>query len=92
MNVSERVWAMMEIEGLELRVKPQRAGTGARNWYEARWYTAAIYAYSGHWVWADGEGRTPEEAVADLLEQHGEGIEAHCRKVEGRGYELPEAA
>lgn len=90
MGLPERIWAVMEIDGLELRVRPQRPAGGTKKWYEARWYTAAIHdSFSGRWVWADGEGDTQQEAIADLLENCGEDIEAYCKQREEDGYELP---
>lgn len=89
--LTTRIIAAMAQEGLELRIIPQRAKTsGSRNYYEEIWFVAAIYfTFSGQWVWTDGEGTTPEAAVADLLQNQGDEIEAYCKELEERGYTLP---
>jgi hypothetical protein len=92
--LTTRILAMMAQDGMELRIRPERPKTSSsRRYYEEIWFTAAIYySFSGSWVWTDGEGTTPEEAVADLLQNQGDEIEAYCKELEEQGYALPEAA
>lgn len=84
-----RIAQMMAIDGLELRVRPERPVAG---WTISSW-TAGIYCHSsGRWIWADSCGDSPEEAIADLLDKHAKDIETTCQELEQDGYDLPQAA
>jgi len=84
MKLPLRISNLLCIDDLELRVRPERdlAQHQIVSW------SATIHTRGGRWVWTDGEGRTPDEAVSDLLKQNAEDIEATCRERESEGYDL----
>lgn len=85
MDLPLRIANLLCVDDLEIRVRPERHYLGQ---YQIVSWSANIYNRSGRWVWTDGEGQTPDEAVQDLLERNAEDIERACQERESEGYDL----